>query len=134
MSEKALKVIAGAPDRPLRIGDIEIPCYVLEDEARVLSQRGLQSAIGLSVSGGAAIARTGARRMARFVVSLSAKGIDIKDLMARITSPNSSRQEAALLMAILRHYWLKFAMWCWLPAMQRYCSLNKCILPSVATY
>ena len=25
-----LKIIAGAPDRPLIIGEIEIPCYVLE--------------------------------------------------------------------------------------------------------
>ena len=31
----ALKVIAGAPDRPLVIGDIEIPCYVLEGEQRL---------------------------------------------------------------------------------------------------
>ena len=45
-----LKVIAGAPDRPLIIGDIEIPCYVLEDETRVLSQRGFLGAIGRSVS------------------------------------------------------------------------------------
>ena len=30
MSQKLLKVIAGAPDHPLTIGDIEIPCYVLE--------------------------------------------------------------------------------------------------------
>ena len=34
---KPLKVIAGAPDRPLMIGNIEMPCYVLEDEMRVLS-------------------------------------------------------------------------------------------------
>ena len=47
---KALKVIAGAPDRPLVIGNIEIPCYVLEDETRVLSQRGFLGAIGRSVS------------------------------------------------------------------------------------
>ena len=40
MSEqKPLKVIAGAPDKPLKIGDIEIDCYVLEGEKRVLSQR-----------------------------------------------------------------------------------------------
>lgn len=51
MSEnKALKVIAGAANKPLRIGDIEIPCYVLEDETRVLSQRGFLGAIGRSVS------------------------------------------------------------------------------------
>ena len=41
-----LKVIAGTPDAPLRIGGIEIPCYVLEDETRVLSQSGFARAIG----------------------------------------------------------------------------------------
>ena len=45
-----LKVIAGTPDAPLRIGDIEIPCYVLEDETRVLSQGGFLVAIGRSRS------------------------------------------------------------------------------------
>ena len=43
-----LKVIAGQPDRPLVINDIEIPCYVLEDETRVLSQGGFLQAIGRS--------------------------------------------------------------------------------------
>ena len=46
MSNEPLKVIAGAPDRPLIIGDIDIPCYVLEDETRVLSQGGFLQAIG----------------------------------------------------------------------------------------
>jgi hypothetical protein len=36
---KALEAIAGAAGRPLKIGDIEIPCYVLEDKTRVLSLR-----------------------------------------------------------------------------------------------
>lgn len=45
---QALEVVAGAPDRPLVIGDIEIPCYVLEDESRVLSQRGVTASIGLN--------------------------------------------------------------------------------------
>lgn len=84
MSKQPLKAIAGAPDRPLRIGDIEIPCYVLEDETRVLSQRGLQSGIDLGTGGSM---RTGAPRMTRFVASLGDKGLDVKDLMARITSP-----------------------------------------------
>ena len=43
-----LKVIAGAPDRPLIIGDIEIQCYVLEDETRVLTQESFLRAIGRS--------------------------------------------------------------------------------------
>ena len=42
MSKKnALKVIAGAQDHPLVIGDIYIQCYVLEDETRVLTQSGM---------------------------------------------------------------------------------------------
>ena len=48
MSKKPLTVIAGTPDRPLVIGDIEIPCYVLEDETRVLSQGGFLTAVGRS--------------------------------------------------------------------------------------
>ena len=43
-----MKIIAGAPDRPLVINGIEIPCYVLEDETRVLSQGGFLLAIGRS--------------------------------------------------------------------------------------
>ena len=49
-AKQPLKVIAGEPDSPLVIGDIEIPCYVLEDETRVLSQRGFLSGIGRSES------------------------------------------------------------------------------------
>ena len=52
MSKKPLKVIAGAPDKPLVIGDIEIPAYVLEGEQRVLSQRGLTAGIGLNPGAG----------------------------------------------------------------------------------
>ena len=46
MKKQPLKIIAGAPDRPLVIGDIEISCYVLEDETRVLSQGGFLTALG----------------------------------------------------------------------------------------
>ncbi len=73
----------GAPDRPLRIGSIEIPCYVLADTRRVLSQRGLMNGIGLSTGGGS----SGERRVATLMVSLAKKGLEIKDLIARSTSP-----------------------------------------------
>lgn len=46
ITKQPLKVIAGEPDRPLVIGDVEIPCYVLEDETRVLSQQGFLESIG----------------------------------------------------------------------------------------
>ena len=81
---KALKVIAGAPDRPLIIGDIEIPCYVLEGETRVLSQRGLQSGVGLGVGGSKQ--KIGAPRIAEFIDALTGKGINTKGLAARLNS------------------------------------------------
>ena len=43
-----LKVTHGSPDHPLKIGNIEIPCYVLEDGTRVLTQHGFYEAIGRS--------------------------------------------------------------------------------------
>ena len=43
-----LKVIVGASDKPLVIGNVEIPCYVLEDKTRVLSQGGFLQGIGRS--------------------------------------------------------------------------------------
>lgn len=54
----------GAADRPLRIGDIEIPCYVLEGGKRVLHQRGLVSALGMARGGSS---RGGGDRLAHFV-------------------------------------------------------------------
>ena len=81
--QKPLKVIAGAPDRPLIIGDIEIECYVLEDETRVLSQRGLQTALGMSPGGG----KIGGRKVVEFIDILERKGIDINDLIARANNP-----------------------------------------------
>ncbi len=70
----------GSDDHPLIIGNIEIPCYVLEDSTRVITNRGLQRSLGMAISGGA-------QRMAGFLESLDAKGLDCKDLAAHINSP-----------------------------------------------
>lgn len=77
------EIICGSDDRPLRIGNTEIPAYVLEGETRVLSQRGVQTGIAMSTSGGG----RGAHRLAQFIEGLSEKGVDCKDLAARIRSP-----------------------------------------------
>ena len=53
---------------------------MLADGRRVLAQRRLQAGIGLSEGGGT-------RRMAVLMGSLDKKGIDIKDLTARIDTP-----------------------------------------------
>lgn len=77
------RAIHGSEDRPLRLGEVAIPCYVLDDGRRVLSQRAMKAGIGMSTSGGTA----GAHRMAHFVRSIEAKGIDTKGLSTRISTP-----------------------------------------------
>jgi hypothetical protein len=66
-------------DHPLKIGDAEIPCYVLDDGRRVLSQRGLQVGVGMSTSGG----KSGEQRLATFCTSLADKSKHINDLSVR---------------------------------------------------
>lgn len=73
----------GAFDRPLVIGEIQIPCYVLADGTRVLAQRGLQSGLGMSEGGG----KSGARKIVELMNRLHEKGIDIRGLVARANSP-----------------------------------------------
>ena len=79
MSTEPLEVIAGAPDRPLVIGDIEIPCYVLEDETRVLSQRGVTAGIGLNPDAGF--------RMPQFMASRSIARYVSADSMPALKHP-----------------------------------------------
>jgi general stress protein YciG len=57
-----IKATHGAADRPLKIGGAEIPCYVLEDGTRVLTQSGILEAMQLPDRGGA----EGRTRLARF--------------------------------------------------------------------
>jgi len=78
---KLPKATHGSADHPLKIGDIEIPCYVLADGTRVLSQRGLQTGVGMSTGGGS----SGEQRLASFALSIASKANKNKDLMARST-------------------------------------------------
>ena len=50
--DSPLETIAGAADSPLKIGDVELPCYVLADETRVITRRGLFTGIGADNRGG----------------------------------------------------------------------------------
>ena len=71
----------GSADHPLKIGDIEIPCYVLEDGTRVLSQRGVLGGVGLSPSGG------GGDRLVGFLTGRGISPFASSDLMAAIEAP-----------------------------------------------
>ena len=44
-------VIAGSPDKPLRLGETEVHCYVLEGEIRVLGRQGMIAALGFGPGG-----------------------------------------------------------------------------------
>ncbi len=89
-AEVASEVVPGLPvathgssDRPIRIGEIEIPCYVLPDETRVLALRGLHSALGMSHGGG----QGGVRKIAALMERLEKKGIHINNLSVRANTP-----------------------------------------------
>lgn len=72
----------GSSDRPLRIGEIEIPCYVLDDGRRVLSQRGLVSAMDMKRGG-----RDGGDRLSHWAASKSVSPFISDTLRAAIDSP-----------------------------------------------
>lgn len=77
------RVICGSPDRPLKIGNAEIQCYVLEDETRVFSQRGLQQGIGLSSK-----SNSGAgQRLSNFLSQFSDRIPDSNALLLGIEKP-----------------------------------------------
>ena len=44
--EKLPLAVCGAPDRPIHIAERDIPCYVLDDGTRVLTQAGFLEALG----------------------------------------------------------------------------------------
>ncbi len=84
--KEVLKVIAGAPDKPLVIDDIEIPCYVLEDETRVFSQRGVFIGLGASRGGGGRRGNAGAQ-LPRIMASKTIYPFISKELMLALNSP-----------------------------------------------
>jgi hypothetical protein len=74
------RVTHGSDDRPMRIGSIAIPCYVLDNGMRVITHRGLQGAISMAVTGSAS-------ETAAFVAKLGQKGLDCSEIVARISNP-----------------------------------------------
>jgi hypothetical protein len=45
-NSKLTEAVSGSPDRPLKIGEVEIECYVLEDGTRVLTQGSFLRSLG----------------------------------------------------------------------------------------
>ncbi len=77
------RTICGTEDKKIIFGDIEIQCYVLEGEARVLTMRTLQSGIGMSEGGG----KGGARKIPALMTRLGNLGLNIMELDVRANNP-----------------------------------------------
>ena len=85
--ESVPQAVCGSPDHPLRIGDgenaIEIPCYVLEDGKRVLYQRAMVNALGMSRGSSGS---TGGDRLAKFATQRSIKPF-LENTLREVTEP-----------------------------------------------
>jgi hypothetical protein len=74
----------GSDDHPLKIGDIEIPCYIVDGEQRVLSLGGMVRALGMSI--GSAAGRQG-DRLYQFATGKNILPYASNDLISRMSNP-----------------------------------------------
>jgi hypothetical protein len=88
------QVLCGSTDRPMRIPalGLEIPCYVIEGERRVLVQRGMVTALNLSRGSSAG---SGGDRLAKFVAGQKIRPYISNELLVtvnpiRFRAPNGS--------------------------------------------
>lgn len=82
--EPLVRASHGSSDRPLVIGDLRIPCYVLEDGRRVLVQRGMLTALDMKQG---TAGRGAGDRLAKFVATKGLKGNVSSELAEVIKSP-----------------------------------------------
>ena len=73
----------GSPERPLRILDAAIPCYVLNDGTRVLTQQGFLSALGRApkAKGGTGASSLGVDNLPAFLAAGNLKSLISEDLL-----------------------------------------------------
>jgi hypothetical protein len=80
------KAICGSADKPLRLANIEIPCYVLDDDnhTRVLVQRGMLTALDMKQG---TATRGGGDRLSKFVATKALSRFVSPELAKMITHP-----------------------------------------------
>ncbi len=85
MENKVLKAKYGSDKTPLQLGELSIPCYVLEDGTRVFSGRGIQKILGSTATSG--------KWLEKFVNSdeispyLAVKKTGISSVLDKLSSP-----------------------------------------------
>lgn len=83
----------GSPDKPLRIGELEIPCYVLDDGRSVITQGGMLTA--LTMSPGTAT-KGGGDRLTNFTGTKSINPHVSDHLREMITNPIAFKAQGQL--------------------------------------
>jgi hypothetical protein len=89
-----LKATHGSVDRPLRIAELEIPCYVLENGTRVLAMSGMLKALNMSLGGEG---RGAKNRLHRFVETKSLAEYVSEELQRKVSAPILFRTPSNLL-------------------------------------
>lgn len=74
----------GSDDRPLKIGDVELPCYVLSDERRVLTAASVQEGLGIAQGGSM---KRGLSRLELFTSGKLISPYVSSDLAERVANP-----------------------------------------------
>lgn len=81
---KLPRVTHGSAEHPLKLGDLEIPCYVLNDGRRVLSLGGMVKALGMSI--GSAGGGEG-DRLYSFATGKAISPFISNELLSRMSNP-----------------------------------------------
>lgn len=74
----------GSTDNPLRIGDIELPCFVLDDERRVLTAGSVQASLNIAAGGSM---KKGLSRLELFIDGKLISPFVSSDLRERVSNP-----------------------------------------------
>lgn len=78
------RAIYGSDDKPLRIGNIELPCYVLGDERRVLTAASVQESLGIAQGGSM---KKGLSRLELFISGKLISPFVSNELSSRVSEP-----------------------------------------------
>lgn len=93
IAQKLPTATHGSPDRPLRIGNLEIPCYVLDNGKRVITQAGVLTAFDMSPG---SATKGGGDRITNFVNTKSISPFATNNLREMIINPIKFRAQGSM--------------------------------------
>lgn len=83
-AEQLPRSVSGGDDTPIKIADIEVPCFVLDDDRRVIATKGMLDTLSIARGGSM---KGGMSRLELFVSGKLIKPFISSDLLARVQSP-----------------------------------------------